>query len=85
MVSRASHGRSDDSARNERTVLAEPRTVGCDRTLYAEEPAGRVDDQRGNLGIIGVLQTGCRRIVTRYDKLGRNFLSAVAVATFVAF
>lgn len=26
-----------------------------------------------------------RRIATRYDKLGRNFLSAVAVATVVAF
>lgn len=26
-----------------------------------------------------------RRIATRYDKLGRNFLSAVALATVVAF
>lgn len=26
-----------------------------------------------------------RRIATRYDKLGRNFVSAAAIATFVAF
>lgn len=26
-----------------------------------------------------------RRIATRYDKLGRNFLSAVALATVIAF
>ena len=30
-------------------------------------------------------QSQIRRVATRYDKLARNFLSAVALATLVAF
>lgn len=51
--------------------------------------ARRVDDRRVISGIIHMLMfcrlKDFRRIATRYDKLARNFLSAVSLAAAVAF